>query len=76
MLGFNEQGLNVVVRIIGEESESLLEIVNYNVEGEQYVCAGTVSTIITSIPTTLLTHHQDAKPTHPLNSHEPHGQKP
>lgn len=29
--------------MISCESKELLEIVNYNVEGEQYVCAGTVS---------------------------------
>jgi hypothetical protein len=28
---------------ISEKSLALLEIVNFNVEGEQYVCAGTVS---------------------------------
>ena len=31
-----------MVGVIAEESKALLEIVNYNVEGEQYVCAGTV----------------------------------
>jgi len=42
-IGFNEAALNSVVRMISCESKELLEIVNYNVEGEQYVCAGTVS---------------------------------
>lgn len=29
--------------MVGEESQALLEIVNFNIEGEQYVCAGEVS---------------------------------
>ena len=28
--------------MIMQESQNLLEIVNYNIEGEQYVCAGHV----------------------------------
>ena len=28
--------------MIMQESQSLLEIVNFNIEGEQYVCAGHV----------------------------------
>lgn len=36
----------MVVGLIAGESLALLEIVNYNVEGEQYVCAGTVSSLL------------------------------
>lgn len=43
--GFNEQALHVVVRIIHEETGLLLEVVNYNVESQQYVCAGHVRII-------------------------------
>ncbi|PLN85638.1 beta subunit of fatty acid synthase [Aspergillus taichungensis] len=32
-------------RIIASESQELLEIVNYNLEGEQYVCAGTTTNL-------------------------------
>ncbi|GAM37488.1 fatty-acid synthase complex protein [Talaromyces pinophilus] len=37
---FDETSLRRLVNIIAEQSEKLLEIVNFNVEGEQYVCAG------------------------------------
>ncbi|KAI9805514.1 MAG: hypothetical protein M1825_000765 [Sarcosagium campestre] len=37
---FNEQALQYVVENIAEETGWLLEIVNYNVENTQYVCAG------------------------------------
>lgn len=37
---FDETALRQVTRMIMQESQSLLEIVNLNVEGEQYVCAG------------------------------------
>ncbi|KAE8551412.1 hypothetical protein EYB25_005299 [Talaromyces marneffei] len=37
---FDEAALRRLVDIIANESERLLEIVNFNVEGEQYVCAG------------------------------------
>lgn len=29
--------------MLAQESQALLEIVNFNIEGEQYVCAGQVS---------------------------------
>ena len=32
-----------MVHTIAVESRELLEIVNFNVDGEQYVCSGTVS---------------------------------
>lgn len=28
--------------MVAQESQALLEIVNFNIEGEQYVCAGQV----------------------------------
>lgn len=40
---FDEAALRRLVDIIATESGKLLEIVNFNVEGEQYVCAGHVS---------------------------------
>lgn len=43
LLAFTEQALRNVVAMITTMTNSLLEIVNFNVEGEQYVCAGTVS---------------------------------
>ena len=40
---FNEQALMYVVENIAEETKWLLEIVNFNVINQQYVCAGDVS---------------------------------
>jgi len=40
---FNEQALQYVVDNIAEETKWLLEVVNYNVINQQYVCAGDVS---------------------------------
>ena len=40
---FNEQVLQYVVDNIAEETKWLLEVVNYNVINQQYVCAGDVS---------------------------------
>ncbi|KAH8145050.1 uncharacterized protein LAJ45_10961 [Morchella importuna] len=37
---FNEQALQYVVDNIAEETKWLLEVVNYNVANQQYVCAG------------------------------------
>jgi fatty acid synthase subunit beta len=37
---FNEQALQYVVENIAEETSWLLEIVNYNIANQQYVCAG------------------------------------
>ncbi|EJU05022.1 fatty acid synthase [Dacryopinax primogenitus] len=37
---FNDAALREVVDVIGHRTELLLEIVNFNVEGQQYVCAG------------------------------------
>lgn len=39
---FNEPALRRLVDMIVNESKKLLEVVNFNVEGEQYVCAGHV----------------------------------
>ncbi|KAH7063090.1 putative fatty acid synthase subunit beta [Macrophomina phaseolina] len=51
---FNETMLKEVVGLVAETSGSLLEIVNLNVEGEQYVCAGKLENL--HALTTLLTH--------------------
>lgn len=40
--GFNVDRLEATVQAISKESGSLLEIVNYNVQDKQYVCAGTL----------------------------------
>ncbi|KAK8033901.1 fatty acid synthase subunit beta [Apiospora marii] len=39
---FDDKALRHIVRYIHQESGELLEIVNFNVEGDQYVCAGHV----------------------------------
>lgn len=38
-----QKELEIMVKAVAEETGLLLEIVNYNVEGQQYVCAGDVS---------------------------------
>jgi fatty acid synthase subunit beta len=43
LLVFKEAALRKLVEVIATTTNALLEIVNFNVEGEQYVCAGTVS---------------------------------
>lgn len=43
---FNEQALQYVVDNIAEETKWLLEVVNYNVANQQYVCAGDVSVFL------------------------------
>lgn len=42
-LGFTEEAFEELVAQVARETEVLLEVVNYNVEGQQYVCAGHVS---------------------------------
>ncbi|RWA08060.1 hypothetical protein EKO27_g7055 [Xylaria grammica] len=42
---FNDNALKSLVRHIAQESGNLLEIVNLNVEGDQYVCAGHVQNL-------------------------------
>ncbi|GKZ29581.1 putative PKS/NRPS-like protein biosynthetic cluster [Aspergillus brasiliensis] len=39
---FDEEGLSRLVGAIALASQELLEVVNYNIQGEQYVCSGTV----------------------------------
>ena len=39
-IAFDQQNLRTLVECVAEETGSLLEIVNYNVDGKQYVCAG------------------------------------
>ncbi len=41
--GFRLEDFETIVGIISEEMQLLLEVVNYNVEDQQYVCAGHVS---------------------------------
>lgn len=43
MPDFHENALRGVIDHISEQSGELLEIVNFNLEDEQYVCAGHVS---------------------------------
>jgi fatty acid synthase subunit beta len=45
--GFNVEKLEATVMAIAKESGSLLEIVNYNVQDKQYVCAGTLRNLQT-----------------------------
>jgi fatty acid synthase subunit beta len=45
--GFTISNLEAVVKAIAVQSESLLEIVNYNVQDKQYVCAGTLRNLQT-----------------------------
>ena len=45
MLGFDQTSLKTLVKHIVSKTELLLEVVNYNVEQQQYVCAGHVSQI-------------------------------
>lgn len=42
-LGFDQASLKMLVKHIASKTELLLEVVNYNVEQQQYVCAGHVS---------------------------------
>ncbi|ETS77641.1 hypothetical protein PFICI_09703 [Pestalotiopsis fici W106-1] len=42
---FDDAALRQIVRHIHRESGELLEIVNFNIEGEQYVCAGHVQNL-------------------------------
>ncbi|GAB1207340.1 hypothetical protein APSETT445_006055 [Aspergillus pseudonomiae] len=42
---FDQASLSTVVRTIAAESRQLLEIVNLNVDGEQYVCSGTLTNL-------------------------------
>ena len=51
---FNEQALQYVVENISEETNWLLEIVNYNVANMQYVCAGDVGLPVPDCPSNLL----------------------
>jgi fatty acid synthase subunit beta len=41
-LGFGQDALQQVVKAIATQTGQLLEIVNFNVAGLQYVCAGQV----------------------------------
>ncbi|PWY75218.1 beta subunit of fatty acid synthase [Aspergillus sclerotioniger CBS 115572] len=42
---FSEKALRQIVSQIATSTNALLEIVNFNVEGEQYVCAGTLENL-------------------------------
>lgn len=39
-LGFKDENLRALVRAISETSGNFIEIVNFNIRGSQYVCAG------------------------------------
>lgn len=43
--GFQLHQFERIIEIISDETQLLLEVVNHNVEGQQYVCAGHVSLI-------------------------------
>jgi malonyl CoA-acyl carrier protein transacylase len=43
ILEFKQPSFESIVNMIAHEMQVLLEVVNYNVEGQQYVCAGHVS---------------------------------
>lgn len=43
VLDFDERAFQQVVSIISQESKLLLEVVNHNIQSQQYVCAGHVS---------------------------------
>ncbi len=45
-LGFDQASLQMLVQNITSKMDLLLEVVNYNVEQQQYVCAGHVSTLV------------------------------
>ncbi|KAK0628747.1 acyl transferase domain-containing protein [Bombardia bombarda] len=42
---FDDQALRTLVRWLAQESGELLEIVNFNIQGDQYVCAGHVQNL-------------------------------
>ncbi|KAF9895183.1 hypothetical protein FE257_000085 [Aspergillus nanangensis] len=42
---FNQTSLDRLVRLVATTSQELLEIVNFNVDGEQYVCSGTTTNL-------------------------------
>ena len=46
MLEFDQDSLKTLVKCIVSKTQLLLEVVNYNVEQQQYVCAGHVSQIL------------------------------
>ena len=43
LAGFDQASLKTLVTLIASKTDLLLEVVNYNVEQQQYVCAGHVS---------------------------------
>jgi len=51
---FNEENLKHVVKVIGEETGWLLEIVNFNIKDAQYICAGDIRAL--SLLTDLANH--------------------
>ncbi|KAF2028408.1 beta subunit of fatty acid synthase [Setomelanomma holmii] len=62
--GFDIKKLETTVKAIAEESGALLEIVNYNVQDKQYVCAGTLR----NLQTLTLVCNDLATPSTPLPS--------
>ncbi|KAI4159531.1 MAG: hypothetical protein LQ342_006532 [Letrouitia transgressa] len=56
---FNQGSLETVVKMVGRETATLLEIVNFNVDGRQYVCAGHLRALwtLTQVLNTLSQRH-------------------
>ena len=62
---FDQDSLKAVVKAISEETGTLLEIVNFNVHGRQYVCAGhlralwTMTQVLNTIANATYVHKPD-----------------
>ena len=62
---FSQNSLKAIVKKISQETESLLEIVNFNVHGRQYVCAGhlralwTMTQVLNNIASAMSTNTLD-----------------
>ncbi|RAK71483.1 beta subunit of fatty acid synthase [Aspergillus fijiensis CBS 313.89] len=62
--GFGQEALQIVVQTIAAQTGQLLEIVNFNVRGLQYVCAGQIHAI--HCLTTILNHFNAHPPVPPM----------
>lgn len=64
---FNQDFLSTIVKMISKETGTLLEIVNFNVQERQYVCAGnlralwTMTQVLDSLNRVTITHIHDEK---------------
>ncbi|KAL9046344.1 MAG: hypothetical protein Q9214_000797 [Letrouitia sp. 1 TL-2023] len=56
---FNQGSLETMVKMVSKETATLLEIVNFNVDGRQYVCAGHLRALwtLTQVLNTLSQRH-------------------